>query len=164
MGTSVGSCDILPHTDPHAQLGLTSPHTWTHSAVLTDRTLPEGTYYVTVRATNRIAYGGPLFTAVQHSTAYVVDTTPPVINEVVDVSYNASTNQLAVGYDASDASGGELAGVEVALGQTPLDTRVLKWTQLINQSDSALGRAVVEVDIPDGVAVWLKLRATDAGN
>ena len=161
MGTSPGSCDLLPHTDPHAQLRLTSPDSWTYSSVLAGLELPEGDYYITVRATNRIAYGGPLFTTVQHSTPYRVDTTPPLIGSDVDVSYNSSTNQLAVRYEASDP-GGEVASVEVALGRTPLDTSVLEWAWLAaDQSDAGYGE--VEVDIPDGLPVWLKLRATDAG-
>ena len=164
IGTSLGSCDILPHTDPHLQLGHTSPNTWTYSALLTDQDLAEGAYYITIRATNRIAYGGPLFTTVQHTTPYIVDATPPFVSDSVDVSYNASTNQLSVGYDASDSRSG-VASVEVALGRSPLDTNVLRWTPLIDQSDPAqqgsLGAA--EVEIPDGIPVWLKLRVTDGG-
>lgn len=164
IGTSLGSCDILPHTDPHLQLGIMSPEMWTYVAVLTDLHLPEGAYYVTIRAANEIAYGGPLFTTVQHATPYIVDTTPPVVGEGVDVSYNSSTNQLSVEYEASDAGRGVVTGVEVALGRSSLDTNVLSWTPLVNQSDSARGLGVVEVVIADGLPVWLKLRATDGGN
>ena len=169
IGTSVGSCDVLPHTDPHTALGLVSADTWTYTGVFSDQYLPDGAYYVTVRATNGIAYGGPLFTTVQHTTPYKVDTTPPFVSEDARVSYNASTNQLTVEYEASDVGGGQLEGVELALGGSPLDTSALDWQPLVNQSASRMGMgqgaglAVVEVEIPDGVPVWLKLRATDRG-
>lgn len=159
---SLGSCDILPHTDPHLQLGIMSPEMWTYSAVLADLELTEGAYYITIRATNQIAYGGPLFTTVHHSTPYIVDTTPPVIDDDINVSYNSSTNQLSVEYEATDA-GGVVMQVEVALGRSPLDTNILRWTPLVSQSDSPRSLGTVEVEIPDGVPVWLKLRATDGG-
>lgn len=144
-------------------MGITSPDMWTYSAVLSDLELPEGAYYITIRATNQIAYGGPLFTTVQHASPYIVDTTPPVVGDGVDVSYNSSTNQLSVEYEASDAGDGIVTRVEIALGSSPLDTNVLRWTPLISQSDSAQGLGVVEVAIPDGLPVWLKLRAIDGG-
>lgn len=95
----------------------------------------------------------------------MVDVAPPVVGEGIDVSYNSSTDQLSVRYDARD-EGGVVVTVEVALGRSPLDTDVLGWTQLVDQSDSmqGLGHGVVEVTIPDGLPVWLKLRATDGGN
>lgn len=164
IGTSVGSCDILPHTDPHRELGLISASTWTYSGVFADQYLPDGAYYITVRATNQIAYGGPLFTTVQHSTPYRVDTTHPFVSEDIQVHYNSSTNQISVEYEAYDVGGGQLEGVELGLGRSPLDTDALDWQPLINQSDTmGVGLAVSEVDIPDGVPVWLKLRATDRG-
>lgn len=77
------------------------------------------------------------------------------------VDYNTSTNRLSVSYEASDAGGG-VVSVEVALGRSALDTNVLMWSPLVvNQSDSSSG--FVEVVIPDGVPVYLKLRATDEG-
>ena len=162
IGLSVGSCDVLNHTDPHLQLGLTSPDLWTYLAVHAPSglDLPEGAYYITIRATNQIAYGGPLFTTVQHTTPYVVDTTPPQVSDNVGVDYNSSTDRLSVSYEVSDVGGG-VASVEVALGRSPLDTNVLTWSPLVNQSDSSSD--FVEVVIPDGVPVWLKLRATDEG-
>jgi hypothetical protein len=163
VGTSLGSCDVLPHTDPHLQLGIMSPDMWTYSAILTDVDLPEGAYYITIRATNQIAYGGPLFTTVQHATPYIIDTTPPVVEEDVDVGYNLTTNQLSVEYDASDGEEGVVTAVDVALGRSPLDTDILRWTPLTNQSGSVRSRGVVELVIPDGLPVWLKLRATDGG-
>lgn len=135
---------------------------WTYSAVHAPSglDLPEGAYYITIRATNQIAYGGPLFTTVQHTTPYVVDTTPPQVSDNVGMDYNSSTNRLSVSYEASDAGGG-VVSVEVALGRSPLDTNVLIWSPLVNQSDSVSD--FVEVAIPDGLPVWLKLRATDEG-
>ena len=162
IGTSIGSCDVMPHVDPHAQLGLISSEAWTYSGLASPLDLPEGAYYITIRATNQIAYGGPLFTTVQHSTPYIVDTTPPIVSDAVDIDYNSSTNQLSVGFRASDP-GGELTSVEVALGRSPLDVDVLRWTVLPAGSDSGTGMDVVDTDIPDGVPVWLKLRATDTG-
>ena len=162
IGTSIGSCDIQDHIDPHTQLGITSPEAWTYSGIASGLQLSEAAYYITLRATNKIAYGGPLFTTVQHSTPYIVDVTPPVVDSAVDVEYNSSTNQILVVYRASD-EGGQLERVELALGRSQLDTDVLRWTVLINQSDSEDGMAVINAEIPDGLPVWLKLRATDEG-
>lgn len=135
----------------------------------TDLALLEGAYYITVRATNQITYGGPLFTTVQHITPYMVDATPPTIDDVVDIEYNSSTNQLSVLYTASDGGigGGALARVDIALGRTSLDTDILEWTLLSDQFDEReegeREEGGVAVYIPDGIPVWLKLRATDRG-
>ena len=162
IGTSIGFCDILPFTDPHRANGILSREAWTLAGVATGLSLPEGAYYISVRATNDIAYGGPLFTTVHHSTPYMVDTTPPVVSDTVDISYNTSTNQLSADYTVSDGLG-QLALVELALGRSELDTSVLGWQLLTDQPLSGQNRDTLTVPIPDGVPVWLKLRVTDTG-
>ncbi len=162
IGTSVGLCDIVPFTDPHIANGIASREAWTLAGVATGLNLTEGAYYVTVRATNDIAYGGPLFTTVHHSNPYVVDTTPPVVRDSIDVSYNSSTNQLSVNYTVSDSQG-QLSTVELALGRSELDMNVLGWQLLSVRPQPGPNEDTITVLVPDGVPVWLKLRVTDAG-
>ena len=163
IGTSIGSCDILSFTNPHLANGIVSQEAWTHAGVVSGLNLAEGSYFISVRATNDAAYGGPLFTTVNHSTPYTVDITPPTVSSTVDMSYNRSTNQLSVEYVIDDGPGGRLSLVELALGQTELDTGVLGWQVLSDTPTTGMNRDMITVPVPDGVPVWLKLRVTDAG-
>ena len=165
IGTTIGSCDIQPMVDPHVTRGLFSQEAWTRSAVATDLELSEGIYYITISATNDIAYGGPLFTTVHHSTPYMVDTTPPVVDDIINISYNTSTNRLSVDYLVGDGQDG-VDKVEIALGRSKLSSGILDWILLSNQPVLPGRRTVetVELLLPDGVPLWLKLRATDRGD
>ena len=98
IGTSIGACDILPFTDPHARLD--SRDSWTNTGLAPFEDLSDGIYFVTVQAVNNVEFGGPLATTVQHRTSYIVDTTPPILAGVEFVSYNSSTNQLTVVFNA----------------------------------------------------------------
>jgi len=51
-------------------------------------------YYVTVRAINNIEYG-PLALDVCHAQPYTVDTSPPVIYSITDVTYDEDTLLLS---------------------------------------------------------------------
>jgi len=92
-----------------------------------------------------------------------VDTTPPIVSSTVDMSYNASSDQLSVDYVIDDGPGGQLSLVELALGQTELDTRALGWRVLSDTPTAGLNRNMITVPVPVGVPVWLKLRVTDSG-
>lgn len=157
IGTSIGSCDLLPPTDPHADLGLTTRETWTNTGLASFQNLSDGSYYVTVQAVSNVIYGGPLATTVHHSTPYIIDTSPPIVNEVYNVQYNLTSNYLNLEYNVSDSESG-IGRVELAIGRTPRDTGLLGWTAL-----ELGGRGSVAVVIPDGIPGWVKLRATNNG-
>ena len=50
--------------------------------------LSDGPYYITVRALNGVEFGGPLALTVCHSTPYIVDTSPPLVNEIYNIRYD----------------------------------------------------------------------------
>lgn len=47
-----------------------------------------GAYYTSVRALNKVEYGGPLSTTVCHTTPYVIDITKPEIYEIFNIRYD----------------------------------------------------------------------------
>ena len=110
-----------------------------------------------MQAISNIDYGGPLGTTIQHSTPYVIDTTPPEVEEVYNIQYNHTVNELSLEYNVTDEESG-IRDVEIAIGRTPRDTGLLGWTKL-----ELGGRGLVAVVIPDGVPGWVKLRATNNG-
>ena len=52
------------------------------------------------QAISNIEYGGPLATTFHHSTAYVLDTSPPLLNDMIITEYSISSNQLEFSYNA----------------------------------------------------------------
>ena len=99
IGTSIGSCDILPFEDPHTFLLSTS--LWTNSAVaaFTNR-LPDDEYFVTVQAESDVSYGTPLVTTLHRSTPYTVDTQHPSLTNVQVLGYDAELNQITLDFVA----------------------------------------------------------------
>ena len=57
-------------------------------------------YYVTVRAINNIEYG-PLVLDVCHAQPYTVDTSPPIIYDIYDISYDEDTFMLSFRVNAT---------------------------------------------------------------
>jgi len=57
---------------------------------------------VTVRAINNIEFG-PLALTVCHATPFAVDTTPPVIYDVTDVTYDEDSFLISFRVDATYA-------------------------------------------------------------
>ena len=110
-----------------------------------------------MQAISNVVYGGPLATTVHHSTPYIIDTTPPIIEEVFNIQYNYTSNELSLEYNLSD-SGSGIGNVDIAIGRTPRDTGLLGWT-----AQGISGRGSIFVVIPDGVPGWVKLRATNNG-
>ena len=100
LGTFLGSCDLLAPVDPHAELGLASPQSWTNTGLATFRNLSDGSYYLSVQAVSNVEYGGPLATTVQHSTPYVLDTSLPVLGAIEGLEYNATSDLLSFSYNA----------------------------------------------------------------
>ena len=56
---------------------------------------------MTVRALNKVAYGGPMALSVCHSKAYGVDTTPPIVNDFNNIRYDDKTGILSAIYNAT---------------------------------------------------------------
>ena len=99
IGSSIGSCDILPYEDPHSLLLSTS--LWTNSAVASfAERLPDGEYFVTVQAESGVLYGTPLVTTLHHSTPYRVDTQHPNLTDLRVLGYDAELNQLTLDFVA----------------------------------------------------------------
>ena len=157
IGTILGSCDVLNQTDPHAHFGLSNRQAWTNAGLASSLDLTDGAYYISVQAINNVEYGGPLVTTVQHSTPYIIDTSPPILTEVESIDYDVLTNELSLNYSASD-NGSGIATVSLALGHTQYDTGLLSWIPIESN-----GTAAVMVYIPDGVETWIKLRARNNG-
>lgn len=61
----------------------------------------DGKYYITVRAINKMEYGGPLATSVCHSTAYAIDNSPPIVYEIFNVQYDEETFNLTLSHNSS---------------------------------------------------------------
>ena len=48
----------------------------------------DGQYFITVRALNKVMYGGPLSVTVCHTTPYIVDTSAPIVHEISSLRYD----------------------------------------------------------------------------
>ena len=99
IGTSVGSCNVMSFTDPFPNF-VNRHELWTDmAAALFQTALQDGTYYVSVQAINNVVYGGAMATIIEHSTPYVIDTSPPLVQLLTSgLGYNASLNQLSLTY------------------------------------------------------------------
>lgn len=110
-----------------------------------------------MQAISNVDYGGPLATTVHHSTPYIIDTSPPIIDEVFNIQYNHSLNVLSLEYNVTDEQSG-IRLVEIAIGRSTRDTALLGWTAL-----QLGGSGTIAVVIPDGIPGWVKLRVTNNG-
>ena len=66
--------------------------------------IPDGDYHVILHAMNKIDYGGPLALAICHSQPFTVDTTPPLLDNITDVSYDEVNYNITFVYDGRLAS------------------------------------------------------------
>ena len=46
---------------------------------------------MTVKAINKVMYGGPLGISVCHTTPYIVDTSPPLVEKIHSLRYNVQS-------------------------------------------------------------------------
>lgn len=92
------SCDILEQENPHGS--ITEQAYWTNTGLarFSDDPLNDGPYYVTVDAINNAGYGGALVTTIHHTTPFILDTTPPVIDGLTVVEYDIVKNILSVDF------------------------------------------------------------------
>ncbi|XP_078658229.1 uncharacterized protein LOC144903712 [Branchiostoma floridae x Branchiostoma belcheri] len=151
VGTSHCQDDVHPHKDPHSH--LYGEDEWTHQGLAYPLDLADGFYHVSVRALNKIEFGGPLATTVCHSNPYVIDTTPPVVNHVELISYDENTYELIVEYNVSDPLS-DIREVDIGLGKSPRDVFIKDWHRHDNRT-----HVIMFFRIPDGIPTWIKVRA-----
>jgi hypothetical protein len=89
-GTEVCGTDVVRWRDPFASQ-RDSTH-WSFASSLSQLgPLPDGLYYLSVRAYNNVQRGGPLVTTVCNTVPLVIDTTKPVlVNFTTDYDDNSS--------------------------------------------------------------------------
>ncbi|VDI41391.1 Hypothetical predicted protein [Mytilus galloprovincialis] len=149
---------IHPHHDPHKHLFDKSQ--WTNSAMISPipapyTILPDGTYFITVRALNEVKYGGPLSTTVCHTTPYIVDNSPPFVWEIFDINYDEDTLELTAKHNSSDPDSG-LESNDLCFGHTTRDCDEMEWTRLtFNPNISYTKR------LSNGIPIWIKIKAVN---
>ncbi|XP_041378093.1 uncharacterized protein LOC121390363 [Gigantopelta aegis] len=148
---------IHPHHDPHkhffdksewTNIGLISPIPAEHNP------LPDGLYYITVRALNNVKYGGPLTTTICHTTPYAIDNTKPFVHEVFNVKYDEETFIVSAQYNATDPES-HIREVDICIGETTHDCYIMQW-QRLKHSETGVS---YKFEIPGGKPAWVKIRA-----
>eukprot|EP00105_Crassostrea_gigas_P044578 XP_019928726.1 PREDICTED: uncharacterized protein LOC105342845 [Crassostrea gigas] len=153
-GESICEEKIKQHHDPHAHLFDRSQ--WTHTVMMTPleepyTILPDGPYYITVRAINNIQYGGALSTSICHSSPYIVDNSPPLVYEVYNVRYDEHKFNLSLSHNSSDPNSGVIRN-DLCLGKSTRDCDELMWVPMeYNQNMTYLKK------ITEGVPIWVKV-------
>ncbi|XP_019642103.1 PREDICTED: uncharacterized protein LOC109483513 [Branchiostoma belcheri] len=151
VGTDHCQEDVHPHKDPHSH--LYGENEWTHQGLAYPLELKDGFYHVSVRAVNKVEFGGPLATTVCHGVPYTIDTTPPFVNEVELISYDENTYELIVEYNVSDPLS-NIREVDIGLGKSPRDVFIKDWHRHDNRT-----HVTMYFRIPDGIPTWIKVRA-----
>ncbi|XP_046574117.1 uncharacterized protein LOC124282192 [Haliotis rubra] len=156
VGTQICEELIHPHHDPHKH--LLDESEWTHTGLISPipaphNPLPDGKYYITLRALNKVDYGGPLVTTICHTTPLVVDNSPPLLFEVYNVSYDEDTFLINAQYNARDPDS-DIREADLCLGRTIRDCLHMDW-QRSSHNDGDITR---QFQIPGGTPVWIKVR------
>ncbi|XP_078578634.1 uncharacterized protein LOC144863382 [Branchiostoma floridae x Branchiostoma japonicum] len=151
VGTTPCQEDIHPHKDPHSHLFDESE--WTHTGIADGLDLPDGIYHVTVRAINKVEFGGPMATTVCHSTEYTIDNTQPFVHSVTNVNYDDDIQQISAEYNVSDPLS-KIREVDLGLGRSKRDVYLMDWHR-----DDNTTHITHTFHIPDGVPAWVKIRA-----
>ncbi|XP_078575736.1 uncharacterized protein LOC144861641 [Branchiostoma floridae x Branchiostoma japonicum] len=151
VGTYHCQNDVHPHKDPHSH--LYGEDEWTHQGLAYPLELDDGFYHVSVRAVNKVEFGGPLATTVCHATPYTIDTTPPFVNHVKFISYDEVSYELIVEYNVSDPLS-NIREVDIGLGKSSRDVFIMDWYRHDNQT-----HVTMFYRIPDGIPTWIKVRA-----
>uniref|UniRef100_A0A1I8J5S5 GPS domain-containing protein n=1 Tax=Macrostomum lignano TaxID=282301 RepID=A0A1I8J5S5_9PLAT len=177
-GTDVCGTDIsLGYGDPHAHLGHESQ--WTHigsihpipNPAYKENGLPDGKYYSTVRATNKVEFGGPMTLTLCHWRPIVVDNSPPLVHHLTDITFEDEILELTGHYNFSDPHSG-IKEFDIGLGRTKFDTMILEFRPMPFMGTPEFEKDVLEFAdsfamthrLPDGVPVWVILRAENSVN
>ncbi|XP_070573688.1 uncharacterized protein [Ptychodera flava] len=143
--------DVHPHKDPHSHLFDESE--WTHTGIAQPLNLDDGVYHVSVRALNKVEFGGPLATTVCHTTSYIIDNTAPFVNHVHLAEYDEYACIISTFFNVSDPDS-NIREVDFGLGRSNRDTYLLGWQRYDDKS-----HITVDYCIPDGIPAWIKIRA-----
>ncbi|XP_070573717.1 uncharacterized protein [Ptychodera flava] len=146
--------DVHPHKDPHSHFFDESE--WTHIGLANNFDEPEledGPYHITVRAINKVDFGGPMATTVCHSMPYIIDRTPPIVHDIAVLGYDDEDCIITAMYNLSDDLS-LIKEISFGLGKSPRDIYLLDWEREANTTHIAKPFCV-----PDGVPAWVKVRA-----
>ncbi|XP_052806221.1 uncharacterized protein LOC128235438 [Mya arenaria] len=160
VGRSVCEDSIHPDVDPHKHL-LHESH-WRNIGIISSSStnknifpLSSGRYYVSVRAMNKVHFGGFLGTTICHSIPYVIDITSPFIYEIYAIKYNEDTFLVSALHNSTDEESG-IAYMDACLGRDLWSCNIMSWAR-----SSTLTLIQFTFQIPDGTPAWLRLRATN---
>ncbi|XP_022102001.1 uncharacterized protein LOC110985344 [Acanthaster planci] len=153
IGYDVCDDDVSMHIDPHAHLFDESE--WTHQGLVVNVNLPDGAYFITVRALNKVQFGGPMALTVCHSTPLVIDNTPPIIYGIHDITYDSSIGRIGLQVNATDPDS-HLFEYHLAAGRTPRDKSLRDW-----EAHVLAEQLFMDFKIPNGIPCWLKVRAVN---
>ncbi len=53
-------------------------------------------YFISVRALNKVEFGGPMALTVCHSTPLIIDNTPPIIQSIDNITYDSSIGRIGL--------------------------------------------------------------------
>ncbi|KAK3788402.1 hypothetical protein RRG08_044436, partial [Elysia crispata] len=156
VGTSVCGDDIHPFHDPYKHLTPQDDDSqWSGIGVVElpeGEKLPDGRYYVTIRAINQVEYGGPLVTTICHSTPLAIDNTPPIIYEIYNIKYDDVSYNLTADFNATDPES-DIKSIHMCLGLNAVNCDLMNWTPT-----PSLSEIVINHQIPDGQRAWVRLR------
>ncbi|OPL33535.1 protein jagged-2, partial [Mytilus galloprovincialis] len=152
--------DVHADHDPHKHLFDKSQ--WTHSAMISPipapyTKLPDGKYFITVRALNDVKYGGPLVTTVCHSTPLTVDNSRPEIYDVYGIEYDEDLPLLKASHVSGDPHSG-LVYNDLCLGHSARDCNEMDWKRMGYSPDIQYA-----VKLTDGVRIWVKIKVINGG-
>ncbi|XP_038050876.1 uncharacterized protein LOC119724026 [Patiria miniata] len=153
IGHAVCDDDVSMHVDPHAHLFDESE--WTHQGLVVNVHLPDGAYYITVRALNKVEFGGPMALTVCHSNPLIIDNTPPIIYSISDITYDSSIGRIGMRINATDPDS-HLSKYHLAAGRTPRDISLRDW-----EAHDLAKQLFMDFRIPSGVPCWVKIRAVN---
>ncbi|XP_038062441.1 uncharacterized protein LOC119732930 [Patiria miniata] len=153
IGNAVCDDDVSMHIDPHAHLFDESE--WTHQGLVVNVNLPDGAYYITVRALNKVEFGGPMALTVCHSTPLIIDNTPPIIYSIDDITYDSSIGRIRLKVNATDPES-HLLEYHLAAGRTPRDKSLHDW-----EAHVLAEQLYMDFKIPNGIPCWVKVRAVN---
>ncbi len=156
LGTQPCLNDALDWLDPFSS--TQSDADWSYDGARSEiPALPEGFYYLNVRAYNKIIRGGPLATTVCDTVPLIIDASKPVMNSFI-VKYSDEARELQYIHNVTDHLS-DLKSIAVGLGETQFDENLRGFEFFFNRSFTYVPAA----NLPEGVFMYGRLRAVDNG-
>jgi hypothetical protein len=157
LGTQPCLNDALDWLDPFSS--TQSDADWSYDGARSEiPALPEGFYYLNVRAYNKIIRGGPLATTVCDTVPLIIDASKPVMNSFI-VKYSDEARELQYIHNVTDHLS-DLKSIAVGLGETQFDENLRGFEFFFNRSFTYVPAA----NLPEGVFMYGRLRAVDNVN